>query len=432
MTTVTYSFHPRPSEVHLRRYALAMLVGMLLSLLLVMLLRTFASGPAVSAVADAPAPAFVAYALGRLPQAAPLLAAPDPKAALAALLPAGSRVDVGGRVVGRGRGAGMLWVSATIEGVTVYGFMPPATLRVEAGEAPPLDLQGVALTALLSPDAGVRTVALPAPPAAVGGDASAADVGVDVSVEALGALAVRDGAVGASEGGAVEGLAPSSIEIAWLPDTIAPWRGLLEAAGARHGVDPELLAIIALVESGGDPGARSGAGAMGLMQVMPGTAGDIARWRGIQGFRTAALHEPAVSIDFGAWYLARQLAAFGLADDPDWRTSVARAAAAYNGGPGSVSAWLKGRALPAEAERYHGYVSGMWAERRDASSPALNRWLRAGGQRLVTAAAQRQADLAIAEAWPGSGAGDALSAGARTAALAAGAVAVTGAGGGTP
>jgi soluble lytic murein transglycosylase-like protein len=157
-------------------------------------------------------------------------------------------------------------------------------------------------------------------------------------------------------------------------------------AGTRHGVDPELLAIVVLVESGGNPAARSGAGARGLMQVMPATAMDIAVRRGITGFAVDELSDPARNIDFGAWYLAEQLHAFGRADDPDWVVSISRAAAAYNGGPGSVQRWLNGGNLPAEAERYRGYVSGLWAERRAADSPALNRWLQAGGSRLVAAA----------------------------------------------
>lgn len=171
----------------------------------------------------------------------------------------------------------------------------------------------------------------------------------------------------------------------WMPATVTRWRSPICAAALEHGVAPELVAIVVLVESGGDPRARSGAGARGLMQVMPGTAADIARWRGLPA--GADLYDPATSLDYGAYYLARQLRAFGHADDPDWRTSVDRAAAAYNGGPGSVSGWLRGVPLPAEAERYRRYVGGMWAERDAASSPAFERWLMAGGQRLVDAAA---------------------------------------------
>lgn len=173
------------------------------------------------------------------------------------------------------------------------------------------------------------------------------------------------------------------VSIAWLPPTVGRWASEIEAAAARHGIDPNLLAIITLVESGGNPNAVSPSGAIGLVQVMPATALDIARQRGVAlGDQT----NPVTNLDFGAWYLAAQLRAFGQRDDPDWRTSVDRAAAAYNGGPGSVRRWLAGGSLPAEAQRYRTYVTGMWAERALASSPMYERWLAAGGSALVAAA----------------------------------------------
>jgi soluble lytic murein transglycosylase-like protein len=47
---------------------------------------------------------------------------------------------------------------------------------------------------------------------------------------------------------------------------------LLRAAGRLYDLDPDLLAAIAAVESGGNPGAVSPKGAEGLMQLMPATA----------------------------------------------------------------------------------------------------------------------------------------------------------------
>ena len=177
--------------------------------------------------------------------------------------------------------------------------------------------------------------------------------------------------------------ATPTIDIPWLPETVRPWEAELLAAGARWGVDPELLAIVMLVESGGNPAAISPAGAVGLMQVMPATAGDIARLRGLSAPGVAALAVPATNIDYGAWYLARQLASFGSADDPDWQRSVELAAVAYNGGPGSAASWLRGGFVPHEARRYRVWVGGMWSERRDGASPTYQRWLAAGGGYLV-------------------------------------------------
>ena len=97
-----------------------------------------------------------------------------------------------------------------------------------------------------------------------------------------------------------------------------PYADLFTAAGARHGVDPALLAAVAKVESGFDSSAVSSAGATGLMQFMPATA------RGL-GVDPA---DPASSIDGAARYLRQLTDRFGSTD---------LALAAYNAGPGAVA-----------------------------------------------------------------------------------------------
>ena len=97
-----------------------------------------------------------------------------------------------------------------------------------------------------------------------------------------------------------------------------PYAHLFNIAGARHGVDPRLLAAVAQVESGFNPSAVSRAGAQGLMQFMPGTAAGM----GIDPL------DPAQAVDGAARYLRQQLDRFG---------SVELALAAYNAGPGAVS-----------------------------------------------------------------------------------------------
>jgi soluble lytic murein transglycosylase-like protein len=114
---------------------------------------------------------------------------------------------------------------------------------------------------------------------------------------------------------------------AQLPATATPtlaaapaqFRGLFTAAGSRYGVSPDLLAAVARAESGFDPQARSGAGAIGLMQIMPGTA----RGLGIDP------RDPAQAVDGAARLLADGLRSYD--------GSVPLALAAYNAGPGAVS-----------------------------------------------------------------------------------------------
>jgi hypothetical protein len=97
-----------------------------------------------------------------------------------------------------------------------------------------------------------------------------------------------------------------------------PYADQFNAAGARHGVSPALLAAMAKTESNFNPKAGSSAGAQGLMQFMPGTARsyNIDPW------------DPAQAIDGAARYMANSLRQFG--------GSVDKAVASYNAGAGAV------------------------------------------------------------------------------------------------
>jgi len=311
---------------------------------------------------DRPAPAtpsFMSYGIGVAPLGGTVSAQPGGGASIHAV-PAGARFALGGRVsVPSGlMSDDALWVAVDDGSDAIYGFMPASDVQIVAGDPPRLQLRGVRIEAMLSPANAVQTGA------ALGASVAPA------LVDSLGAAGV-----------------PATIDIPWLPEPVKRWQHLFLAAGAEHKVDPALLAIIALVESGGNATVYSPAGATGLMQVMPGTGSDIARLRRISGFAPDGLLIPETNVDFGAWYLAQQLRSFGRPDDPDWRESVTLAAAAYNGGPGRVATFLRGGSLPAESARYREYVGGMWSERHDATSPTFERWLAAGGSHLVAKAA---------------------------------------------
>jgi soluble lytic murein transglycosylase len=92
-----------------------------------------------------------------------------------------------------------------------------------------------------------------------------------------------------------------------------------------------LTLAISREESSFDPNAVSGAGAIGLMQLLPGTAAQIARRDGLAA-GGAGLRDPGQNIALGTAYLALLRHRFG--------DCTPLAIAAYNAGPGNVAAWL--------------------------------------------------------------------------------------------
>jgi soluble lytic murein transglycosylase len=98
----------------------------------------------------------------------------------------------------------------------------------------------------------------------------------------------------------------------------------------NYRLDPALLAAVIYTESKFDADARSAAGAIGLMQLLPGTAKGIALRTGGTKFEVSDLYVPELNVRYGSWYLRHLLDRYG-----DERLALA----AYHAGQGNVDSW---------------------------------------------------------------------------------------------
>ncbi|HIE57326.1 MAG TPA: hypothetical protein EYP88_03725 [Anaerolineales bacterium] len=148
------------------------------------------------------------------------------------------------------------------------------------------------------------------------------------------------------------------------------WAGQIAIWSKKTGIDPNLIATVMQIESCGDPQATSGAGAMGLFQVMP-----------FHFAKNENPYAPDVNAQRGLDYLRQAL---------DARDGVVQfGLAGYNGGISGAqrpeSQWA------AETQRYVYWGTGIYKDalKQKDSSTRLNEWLNHGGYSLCAQAAQR-------------------------------------------
>jgi soluble lytic murein transglycosylase len=102
--------------------------------------------------------------------------------------------------------------------------------------------------------------------------------------------------------------------------------------GTTGSIERALALAVTRQESGFNSGAVSPSGALGLMQLMPGTARDVAGRIGVPYIQDKLTRDPAYNVGLGTQYLSEMLQRFG--------GSYELALAAYNAGPNRVARWL--------------------------------------------------------------------------------------------
>lgn len=136
-----------------------------------------------------------------------------------------------------------------------------------------------------------------------------------------------------------------------LPDSLlclyfpSPYRSLADAATDTLMLDSSMLQGIMREESYFDRRVVSSAGARGVVQLMPSTASDVARWYGLPFLTDDEFFDPAASVPYGAIYIDRQYRSF-QGQQPLFL-------AAYNAGPGNAERWVGMHGWnPADPEMY--------------------------------------------------------------------------------
>lgn len=116
------------------------------------------------------------------------------------------------------------------------------------------------------------------------------------------------------------------------PQHVQDVPGMILAESKKYDFDPMLLTALIVTESSFNNKARSRKGAMGLMQILPGTAAALASEKEMEWKGGPTLYNPKVNIALGSYYLKKLQRRFG---------DIILALEAYNHGPTRLDKYLK-------------------------------------------------------------------------------------------
>lgn len=112
-----------------------------------------------------------------------------------------------------------------------------------------------------------------------------------------------------------------------------------------YNIESYMVAAIIKVESNYDKSALSKKNAIGLMQLTPSTAKEIAKKMNIENFTPDMILDPELNIRMGCWYIDDLKKEFG--------NNMDLVLAAYNGGRGNVKKWLRSEETSKDGQNLH-------------------------------------------------------------------------------
>ena len=120
----------------------------------------------------------------------------------------------------------------------------------------------------------------------------------------------------------------------WFWNALSPvlYKDLLYKNAGKYKIDPLLAAAIIKCESTFNPIATSRSGAVGLMQIMPETADELAKELRADYVNPEELYKPEISIEFGFYYLVKL--------QKRYNGNIVFTLAAYNAGLKKTDEWF--------------------------------------------------------------------------------------------
>lgn len=149
---------------------------------------------------------------------------------------------------------------------------------------------------------------------------------------------VRDNLAELARQGDMQGFQPTTAQLKQMYPV--PHWSVMQVRAKANGLDPFLSQALMREESYFNPKAVSSSNALGLMQLLPATAREVAGWEDLSGFSDSDLFIPETNIQLGTRYLRYLTSRF---EGKPYASMLI--VGSYNGGPNAMAGWVGDAAL---------------------------------------------------------------------------------------